>query len=526
MPLGVDDCSSRLLEINIASAHRAIFFTSLQAVDGNSASCRLRALKSPSGPVGANIKTINSPLVSRLRSLFRDLRDAVRGTEMDYTKGSVGRAILLLSVPMMLEMGMEAVFAIVDVYFVSSLGASAVATVGLTESMLTLVYAVAIGLSMGTTALVARRIGEKNRTEAADAAVQAIAVAVGASIPLSIIGAIFAKDLLALMGADPWSLEHGFRYTAWMLGGNAVIMLIFVINAIFRGAGDAAIAMRVLWLANGINIVLDPILIFGWGPFPAMGIEGAAIATNIGRGIGVAVQLWVLFRGAKHIRILASQLHLHVRVMGQLVRTSLGGIGQFIIATSSWIGLVRIVSEFGSEAVAGYTIAVRIFVFTLLPSWGLSNAAATLVGQNLGAKQPDRAERSVWITGFANMIFLAAVSLVYIAFNERLVRIFTSEPGVLASGAECLRIVAYGYALFAWGLVMPQAFNGAGDTLTPTKINFVCFWFLEIPLAYFLAISTGAKASGVYWSVVVAESMAGLVAIWLFRRGKWKETKI
>jgi putative MATE family efflux protein len=460
------------------------------------------------------------------RALLRDLKDALRGSKADYTQGSIGRAILLLSVPMMLEMAMESMFAIVDIYFVSSLGASAVATVGLTESMLTLVYAVAIGLSMGTTALVARRIGEKNPTEAADAAVQAIIVAAAASIPFSIAGIFFAKELLRLMGGDPWTIEHGYRFTAWMLGGNAVIMLIFVINAVFRGAGDAAIAMRVLWLSNAINIVLDPILIFGWGPFPKMGIEGAGVATNVGRGIGVLFQLWVLFRGAKHIRVVRSQIRLHAVVMGRLVRTSLGGIGQFIIATSSWVGLVRIVSVFGSEALAGYTIAVRIFIFTLMPSWGLSNAAATLVGQNLGAKQPARAERSVWLTGFANTAFLAVVSVVYITFNESLVRIFTSDPAVIAAGAECLRVVSYGYIIFAWGLVMPQAFNGAGDTLTPTKINFFCFWLLEIPLAYFLALHLGAKQSGVYWSILVAESMAGIIAIVLFRRGKWKEIKI
>jgi putative MATE family efflux protein len=461
-----------------------------------------------------------------LRALGRDLRDAIRGTQMDYTQGSIGRAVFLLATPMMLEMAMESLFAVVDVYFVSSLGASAVATVGLTESVLTLVYAVAIGFSMGTTALVARRIGEKNPGEAADAAVQAIIVAVAASIPFSIAGAFFAKDILRLMGGDPWTIEHGYRFTRWMLGGNVAIMLIFILNAVFRGAGDAAIAMRVLWLSNGINIVLDPALIFGWGPFPALGIEGAAFATTVGRGIGVLLQLWVLFRGAKHIRVLNSQVRLHTRVMWTLVRTSLGGIGQFIIATSSWIGLVRIISTFGSEAVAGYTIAVRIFIFTLMPSWGMSNAAATLVGQNLGAKQPERAERSVWITGFANMAFLAVVSAIYIIFNESLVRIFTSEPRVVAIGAQCLRVVSYGYIFFAWGMVMPQAFNGAGDTLTPTKINFFCFWLLEIPLAWWLAITMGAKSAGVYWSIVIAESTAGLVAIWLFRRGTWKATKI
>lgn len=463
---------------------------------------------------------------ARLRVLLRDLADAVRGTEMDYTKGSIGRAILLLSIPMMLEMVMESVFAVVDVFFVASLGASAVATVGMTEGVLTLVYAVAIGFSMGTTALVARRIGEKNPAEAADAAIQAIFVAVAASIPFALAGMLLAKDILGLMGADEWSLTHGYRYTVWMLGGNVVIMLLYIINAIFRGAGDAAVAMRVLWVANGINIVLDPVLIYGWGPFPAMGIEGAAIATNIGRGVGVAMQLWVLFRGAKHIRVLWSRVHLQGRVMWSLVRTSLGGIGQFIIATSSWLVLVRIVSEFGSEAVAGYTIAIRVFIFTLLPAWGLANAAATLVGQNLGAKRPERAERSVWIAGFVNMAFLAAVSLVYIVFSETLVRIFTDDPEVVATGAECLRVVSYGYLVFAWSMVMPQAFNGAGDTLTPTWINLFCYWLLQIPAAYLLAIALGAGETGVYWSIVLAETAAGVVGIVLFRRGAWKSTRV
>ena len=480
----------------------------------------------PGAPELSEAVAVPTPGRFRFRALCRDLRDALRGTSMDYTQGSVGRAILLLSVPMMLEMAMESAFAVVDIYFVSSLGASAVATVGLTESVLTLVYAVAIGLTMGTTALVARRIGEKKPEEAADAAVQAIAVALASSIPFSLAGIFFAKDILRLMGADPWCLEHGYRFTAWMLGGNAVIILIFVINAVFRGAGDAATAMRVLWLANGVNLILDPALIRGWGPLPELGVQGAGVATTIGRGLGVLAQLYVLFRGAKHIRVVRSQLRLKIKVMAQLVRTSLGGIGQFIIATSSWIGLVRIVSVFGSEAVAGYTIAVRIFVFTLMPSWGFSNAAATLVGQNLGARQPERAERSVWITGFVNMAFLALVSVVYVFGNEVLVRIFTQEPRVVAVGAQCLRIVSLGYVFYAWGMVMPQAFNGAGDTLTPTKINFFCFWLVEIPLAYLLAIKLGANQSGVYWSIVIAESTAGLVGIALFRRGKWKQMKL
>jgi putative MATE family efflux protein len=464
--------------------------------------------------------------VSRLRRTLRDLADAVRGSEQDYTEGGLGRAIVLLSVPMVLEMAMESLFAIVDVYFVSSLGPSAVATVGLTEAVLTLVYAIAIGLSMGTTALVARRIGEKNPRGAADAAVQAMAAAALASVPVAVVGFLFAKKVLVLMGADAWALEHGYRYTMWMLGGNVVIMLIFVINAVFRGAGDPAMAMRVLWVSNGINIVLDPALIRGWGPLPELGIEGAAVATTIGRGVGVAMQMVVLFRGAKHIRVLRPQLRVQAEVMWRLVRLSLGGIAQLIIATSSWIGLVRIMSEFGSVALAGYTIAVRIIIFTFLPAWGLSNAAATLVGQNLGARKPERAERSVWLTGLATMVFMALVAVVYIALNEELVRLFTREPGVVAAGAQCLRIVSYGYLFYAWELVIIQAFNGAGDTMTPTRINFLCFWIIEIPLAYALALEWGVGAHGVYWSIVIAESIAGLVAIGLFRRGKWKTREV
>jgi putative MATE family efflux protein len=423
---------------------------------------------------------------------------------------------------MVLEMAMESVFAVVDVYFVSHIGPSAVATVGLTESLLTLVYAVALGLAIGTTAMVSRRIGEKNPDEAAHTAVQAVWVGVLVSIPIAFGGIFFAKDAMRLMGGDEWVIQEGFRYTRWMLGGSVVIMLIFIMNAIFRGAGDAAIAMRVLWLANGINIVLGPTLIRGWGPFPEMGVEGAGVATTIGRGTGVLMQFVVLFRGARHIRVLRSHLRMRAELMWRLVRVSMGGIGQFVISMSSWIGLVRIMSTFGSDALAGLTIAFRITTFTFLPAYGLSNAAATLVGQNLGAKQPERAERSVWLTGIATMAFMAVVAAVYILWDEPLVRIFTDDPEVVVVGADCLRIVSYGYLFYAWELVGIQAFNGAGDTLTPTRINLLCFWLLEIPIAYILALHTGAGEHGVYWSVVIAESLAGLIAVVLFRRGKWK----
>jgi putative MATE family efflux protein len=454
--------------------------------------------------------------------LLRDLAEAVRGSEQDYTEGALGRAILLLAVPMMLEMTMESIFAVVDIFFVSHIGPSAVATIGLTESILTLVYALALGLAMGTTAMVARRIGEKNETEAADTAVQAILVGLAVSVPVSLAGIFFAKRILTLMGGDPWVIDNGYRYMRWMLGGNAVIIMIFIMNAIFRGAGDAAIAMRVLWIANLINIVLDPALIRGWGPFPTLGIEGAGIATTCGRGIGVAVQFFVLFRGARHIRVLRSQVRARAGLMWRLVRVSLGGIGQFVIATSSWIGLVRIMSEFGSAALAGYTIAIRITMLTFLPAWGLSNAAATLVGQNLGARKPERAERATWLTGFATMGFMAVVMAIYLIWNDELIRLFTHDPAVIAVGADCLRIVSYGYLFYAWEMVGLNAFNGAGDTMTPTRINFVCFWMIQVPLAYLLAMRSSFGAHGVYWSIVIAESIAGIAAMVLFRRGKWK----
>ncbi|QDH69553.1 MATE family efflux transporter [Marilutibacter alkalisoli] len=460
------------------------------------------------------------------QSIWSALREAVRGTGADYTRIPLRKAVFLLAVPMVLELVLESTFAVVDIYFVGKLGSSAVATVGLTESYLFLLYSIAMGLSMAVTAVVARRIGEHKPDEAAITAVQAILIAVLASVPFAVAGIVYAKELLQLMGADPWTLEHGYRYMQWMLGGNAVIMLLFVINAIYRGAGDAAIAMRVLWVANGLNIVLDPILIFGLGPIPAMGIEGAAIATNIGRGAGVLMQLWILFRGGRHIRVGLSQLKWHGATAFNIVRTSLGGIGQMIVATTSWIFLVRILASFGSDAVAGATIAIRVMMFTLMPAWGMSNAAATLVGQNLGADQPDRAEASVWRIGWYNMAFTLAVSVLFFFFHDRIVGLFSDDPKVIAIGGEWLRILSYSYFVYGWWMVAVQAFNGAGDTATPTWINLVFFWLIQIPLSYALAISLGWEHTGVFWGVFVSETSVGLFTLWLFSRGRWKTMQV
>ncbi|MBK6265161.1 MATE family efflux transporter [Marivirga sp. S37H4] len=459
-------------------------------------------------------------------SIWQELKNAIRGTEADYTTIGLRRAIFLLAIPMILELVMESTFAVVDIYFVGQLGASAVATVGLTETYLFLLYSIGMGLSMAVTAIIARRIGEKSTEDAGSSAVQSIFLALLASAPFAIGGIFFAKELLALMGADEWAIQNGYRYTQWMLGGNAVIMLLFVINAIFRGAGDAAIAMRVLFISNGINIILDPLLIFGWGPFPSMGIEGAAIATNIGRGVGVLLQCWVLFKGSKHIRIKRSQVYLNVKALLNIFRTSLGGVGQMIVAMTSWIFLMRILADVGSEAVAGATIALRIMMFTMMPAFGLANAAATLVGQNLGAKNPDRAESSVWKIGFYNMIFLVGVSLIYFFYNESLMRIFTADPRVIAIGGEWLQILSYSYFVYGWWMVSTSAFNGAGDTKTPTKINVVFFWLIQIPLAYFLAIHLKWDHSGVFWAVFASETMVGLFTLWLFTRGKWKTVEV
>lgn len=459
-------------------------------------------------------------------SVWEALKDAIRGSEADYTRIGLQRAIFLLSVPMILELVMESAFAVADIYFVGKLGPSAVATVGLTETYLFLLYSVAMGLATAVTAIVARRIGEKNKEAAGVAAVQSIFIGLLCSIPFSIAGIFFAKELLTLMGADAWSIEHGYRYTQWMLGGNAVIVLLFVINAIFRGAGDAAIAMRVLFIANIINIGLDPLLIFGWGPFPAMGIEGAAIATNIGRGIGVLIQLWSLFRGGKHIKASFTQLYWDAKVVISIVKTSLGGVGQMIVSMTSWIFLMRILADVGSEAVAGATIAIRIMMFTMMPAWGMSNAAATLVGQNLGAGHPDRAESSIWKIGFINMAFLIGVAVIYFVYNKELMGIFTSDARVIAIGAEWLRILSYSYFVYGWWMVSTQAFNGAGDTRTPTKINLVFFWLIQIPLCYLLAIHFGWQHSGVFWGVFFSETSVGLFTLWLFTKGGWKKAVV
>lgn len=460
------------------------------------------------------------------RSLRQELGDAIRGTGADYTKIPLRRAVFLLAVPMVLELVLESTFAVVDIWFVARLGASAVATVGLTETFLFLLYAIGVGLAMAVTAVVARRTGEGDREAAAVSAVQAIWIAVLASLPFAVVGIVYARELLQLMGADAWTLTHGVRYLQWMLGSNVVIMLLFVGNAIFRGAGDAAVAMRVLWVANGVNIVLDPILIFGLGPIPALGVEGAAIATVIGRGTGVAMQLWMLLRGSEHLRVAATQLGLEARTLWQIVRTSLGGIGQMIVAMTAWIFLMRILAAVGSEAVAGATIAIRLMMFTLMPAWGMSNAAATLVGQNLGAGEPGRAEAAVWRIGWYNMAFTVAVSVVFFLFPRELMGLFTAERAVVDVGAEWLRILSYSYFVYGWWMVAVQAFNGAGDTVTPTKINLVFFWLIQIPLAWLLALRLDLQATGVFWAVFVSETSVGLFTLWLFTRGGWKTARV
>jgi putative MATE family efflux protein len=464
---------------------------------------------------------------SKSSSIFSLFKQALRGDQQDFTEGSIDRAIFLLSVPMVLEMSMEALFAVVDVFYVSLLNDNdALATVTLTESVLTLVYSLAMGLSMGATAMVARRVGEKDEKAAGVAAVQALYIGLAISILITFVGLFFSKDLLRVMGANQNIINNCSGYTSWMLTGNITIVMLFLINGVFRGAGDASLAMRALIISNGLNIILDPIFIFGFGPIPALGVEGAAIATNIGRGTGVLYQVYHLVKGKGLVKIHAENFRVNWKIIGSLLNVSAGGTGQFLIGSASWIFLVRIMSSFGSVALAGYSIGIRVIVFAILPAWGMANAAATLVGQNLGAGKPDRAEKSVWRTGFINMLFLAGITVVFLLFAKPIVDLFTDDEAVLINGTRCLQIVSLGYIFYAYGMVVSQSFNGAGDTRTPTILSFVGFWVFQIPFAYFLAKTLEIGPNGTYIAIVTAESAMAIAGILLFRRGKWKTVKI
>lgn len=451
---------------------------------------------------------------------------AIKGKQEDFTTGSIKKAIFMLSIPMILEMLMESTFALVDIIYVSQVSVNAVATVGLTESVITLLYALAIGLSMAATAVVARRIGEKDQKGAAEAAVQAIILGSILAVAIGIIGIIYPKEILGLMGGESDLIEEGYGYTRVLIGGNITIMLLFLINAVFRGAGDASIAMWTLVLSNGLNIILDPIFIFGLGPIPAYGVEGAAIATTIGRGVAVTSQFLILFFGWGRIKLALKDFTFRAKVMWNLIKVSLGGIGQFLIGTSSWVFLMRIMSEFGSDVLAGYTISIRVMMFTLMPSWGMSNAAATLVGQNLGAQQAERAEKSVWVTGKVNAWFMAGISIVYLIFAKNIIGLFSDVEDVVNYGALSLQVITAGYVFYAYGMVVTQAFNGSGDTKTPTYINFFCFWLFQLPLAYLCAIYLDWGPIGVYGAITLAEVAIAVSAILLFRKGKWKEVKV
>lgn len=460
------------------------------------------------------------------QSLWTTLREAVRGSHRDLTTAPLGTAILLLAVPMVLEMAMESVFAVVDVFFVARLGAAAVATVGITESMLALIYTIAMGLSIGATATVARRIGEGDREAAAHSAAQALLLGIGVAIVLGVAGGLAAPSLLAAMGATPEILAIGTNYTRIMLGGNIAILMLFLINACFRGAGDAAIAMRVLWLANFCNIVLAPCFIFGLGPFPELGVTGAAVATTTGRSIGVLFAGWRLLRGDGRIAVARRHWKLDPALMGRIARLSTTGTFQILIGTASWIVLVRILTTFGAAAVAGYTIGMRVIVFAILPSFGMSNAAATLVGQSLGAKKPDRAEQAVYRAGKYNMVFLGALGVVFVVFAPLIVSIFTRDPEIARYASDCLRVVALGFLLYGWGMVLSQALNGAGDTRSPTVINFFVFWLFELPLAWALAKPLGIGPHGVFIAIMLAFSLYAVAAWFVFRRGRWKTARV
>lgn len=454
------------------------------------------------------------------------VREAIRGSSIDYTTAPIGRAIVMLAIPMVMEMAMESIFAVADVFWVAHLGADAVATVGLTESMLTMVYTLAMGLSIGATALVARRTGERDPEGASRAAAQSILLGLVVAVAIGVIGAIQAPHLLQVMGASPDVIRTGATFTRVMLGGNVTVVLLFLINAVFRGAGDAAIAMRVLWLGNLINILLGPCLIFGPGPFPALGVTGAAIATTIGRGTAVVFQLVTLAWQQSRVRVRRRDLRFDLKLMASVLRLSGSGTFQILIGTASYVGLVRIISTFGSAALAGYTIGIRIIIFALLPSFGISNAAATMVGQNLGAKQPDRAERAVWTAAFYNMLFLASVGLMFLVFARLITSAFTTDPTVRQYAVACLRTVSLGFVFFAYGMVLTQSFNGAGDTWTPTMINLFVFWLWEIPLAWVLSHQAGLGAAGVFAALAIAYSSLAVVSAIFFKRGRWRRIKV
>jgi putative MATE family efflux protein len=454
------------------------------------------------------------------------LREALRGSRVDYTTVPVGRAVILLSVPMVMEMAMESIFVVADVFWVAHLGADAVAAVGLTESMLTIVYTVAMGLSIGATALVARRIGEHDAEGAARAAGQAVVLGLAVSAAIAAVAAPNAPALLRMMGASPELIEANSGFTRVMLGGNATVVLLFLLNAVFRGSGDAAIAMRVLWLGNVLNIALGPCLIFGVGPFPELGVAGAAVATNIGRGTAVLYQLTLLFRGQGRIRLGSRHLRVDLAIMRSVLRLSGSGTLQILVGTASYIGLIRVLSLFGSAALAGYTIGIRVIVFALLPAWGISNAAATMVGQNLGAGRPDRAEQAVWTAARYNMVFLGAIGLVFFLAAEAIARLFTADPAVAAYAIGCLRTVSVGFVFYACGMVLTQSFNGAGDTATPMLINLGVFWLWEIPLAWILSVEVGLGARGVFIALTAAYSSLAVVSALFFRRGRWKSKRV
>jgi len=459
----------------------------------------------------------------RLRAF---LSEALRDNETDFTVGPVGRALGLLAIPMMLEMSMEAVFAIVDIAFVSRLGTNAVAAVGLTEALITVLYAVAIGLGMGVTAMISRRIGASDREGAAQVTGQAIWVGAALATVIGVFGANYAVELLQLMGASQGVIDQGAGFTAMLLGGSASILYLFLLNAAFRGAGDAPVALRSLTLANGINILLDPCLIFGLGPFPEMGVTGAAVATTIGRSLGVLYLIRYLFGANGRLKFQLRHLRLVPSLISRMLAISIGGIGQFLIATASWIALVRIIALYGSAAVAAYTIALRMIEFCFLPAWGLGNAAATLVGQNLGAGKPDRAERSVWRAAKYNTIFMTSLGVVFIALAPQIVGLFTTEEEVIRYGSACLRILGLGYPMYAVGMIVIQALNGAGDTRTPSILNFICFWLLQIPLAYWLATSAGWGPNGVFWALVFGETTLTILGVLAFRYGAWKTNEV